>query len=107
MALRTEVTGEPFYSVALENASLVALLNVLAESMLSAAEITPSPYNEVEYSEAGLAAPSVSVRTAIVYVLEVSFAVENASLAETLDQASIASGCNIYLDGQFIVVDRC
>ena len=107
MALRSEQTGEPSYSFSLENASLVALLNILAQSMLPPVEITPSPYEQVDYADSGLNAPTVSVRTAIAYVLEVSFEVSNASLLDTIDQAAIASDCNIYLDGQTIVVDRC
>jgi len=91
----------------LEQANLVALLQVLAQSMIPPVEITLSPYEIVDYSESGMAAPTVAIKTAIAYVLDVSIQVDSASLMETLDQAAIASGCNIYLDGQTIVVDRC
>jgi len=107
MALRTQGTGVPAYTFMLEQANLVALLQVLAQSMIPPVEITLSPYEIVDYSESGMAAPTVAIKTAIAYVLDVSIQVDSASLMETLDQAAIASGCNIYLDGQTIVVDRC
>lgn len=107
MALRAQGTSVPAYTFILEEANLVALLQALAQSMIPPVDITPSPYEIVDYSETGMSAPTVAVKTAIAYVLDVSFQVDSASLVETLDQAAIASGCNIYLEGQTIVVDRC
>lgn len=108
MALRTDDTGEAAYTFTLEDANLVAVLQALAESMTPPVEITVSPYaTTAENDPLAIAAPTVAIKTALAYILSVSFQVADASISEALDQAAIASGCNIYLDGQVIVVDRC
>jgi len=108
MALRTADTGEAAYTFTLEDANLVAVLQALAESMTPPVEITASPYNtSIENDPLSISAPTVSVKTALAYIISVSFRVADANINQVIDQAAIASGCNIYLDSRIIVVDRC
>jgi len=84
------------------------VLQALAESMTPPVEITASPYNtSIENDPLSISAPTVSVKTALAYIISVSFRVADANINQVIDQAAIASGCNIYLDSRIIFVDRC
>jgi hypothetical protein len=110
MALREVDTGEPVYTFTLQNENLVQVLRVLATSLLPPGEITASPLNPGNDSDENStppAKPTLNIQDGAAYVQEISFSVSEADINEALDQAAIASNCNIYIEGLIITVDRC
>lgn len=113
MALRTVDTGEPVYTFTMENENLVQVLRVLATTLLPPVEITSSPLNAPNDSNensaifAEPAKPMLNIQDGAAYVQEVTFSVSEADINAALDQAAIASNCNIYIEGLIITVDRC
>lgn len=91
-ALRTEIGGEPVFTFDLKDSPLMALLNALSLAMQ-----IPLPQ----------ATPNVIAEDLAAEGRFVTLDVREVSLIEALDQAAIDSGCNIYLDGLAVVVDRC
>ena len=110
MALREVDTGDPVYTFTLQNENLVQVLRVLASSLLPPGEITASPLNSGNDSDENTAPPAkpmLNIQDGAAYVQEISFSVSEADINEALDQAAIASNCNIYIEGLIITVDRC
>jgi hypothetical protein len=110
MALRTVDTGKPVYTFTLENENLLQVLRVLASTLLPPGEITTSPFdatNDSDENSAPPAKPTLSIQDGAAYVQDISFSVNEADINTVLDQAAIASNCNIYIEGLIITVDRC
>lgn len=110
MALRKVDTGEPVYTFTLQNENLVQVLRVLASSLQPPGEITASPLspgNDSNENTAPPAKPMLNIQDGAAYVQKISFSASEADINEALDQASMASNCNIYIEGLIITVDRC
>lgn len=108
IALRTVDTGEPVYTFTLENENLVQVTRVLANTLLPPVEITSSPLNASIDSNENFATISVPAKSMLniqdgaAYVQEISFSVNEADINAALGQTSIASNCNIYIEGLIV-----
>jgi hypothetical protein len=93
-ALRKDTTADARYSFKISAVPLIDLLGALAGTLYTAPDyVQPAGTLDVQDERA-------NNRT-------VSMSVEKVTITEALDQAAIASGCNIYLENLTIIVDRC
>ena len=97
VAIRYEAGGPANYSITVENISLIAVAGTLTQTLY--------PDNNTTLTRSH--GDGLVVLDSVAHDREVTLNLSRLPLADTMDQLAIASGCNLYLEEEQIIIDRC